>query len=260
MSKHIGIVAVSPEGAALCYREISRHAARDMPTDRHPRVSLHNEPLDQYIRALNAGDWHAVADLLRKSAEILARCGAEFCFSPDNAVQFAVPLAETGSPIPWLGMPDLVARAIEQDQRRVVGLIGTAMVTSGSAYQTHLGLRGIQVLAPEAAESEDVDRIIFEELIYGRIVPSSQRRVLGVIDRLAHRGCEAIILGCSEAPLLVTRENSPLPVYDAGELLAEGAVKVAGGVTALSARGTATAGGPNRSSASSASTRPKAVG
>jgi aspartate racemase len=176
---------------------------------------------------VQAQDWHTVGELLRKSAEILFRCGAEFCLSPDNAVQHGIHLAESGSPIPWLTMPDLVARAVETDRRRVVGLIGTKMVTTGSTYQTHLGLRGIQVLAPEPAEADDMDRIIFDELVYGEIRPKSQFTVLRIIDNLAKRGCEGVILGCSEAPLLVTQENSHLPVYDSAEILARGALSYA---------------------------------
>jgi aspartate racemase len=225
LTRHIGIVAVSQEGAALCYRQILRQAGRLLPPGRQPRVSLHNEPLSEYIKALNAQDWHTVGDLLRRSAEILAGCGAEFCFTPDHAVEHGLHLAETGSAIPWLTMPELVAEAVARDSRRVVGLIGTKWVTTGATYQTKLGLRGIQVLAPEAAEAEALNGIIFNELIFGEIRPQSQRQVLGIIENLARRGCEGVIFGCSEAPLLVTPETSSLPVYDASDLLAQGAVR-----------------------------------
>lgn len=224
MAKHVGIVAVSPEGAALFYRQMLRHASHTLESHQHPRISLHNEPLALYIDAVRDGDWHKIGDLLRRSAEILFRCGAEFCLTPDNAVQHGVHLAEAGSPIPWMTMPDLVARAVESDRRRVVGLIGTKMVTTGSTYQTHLGLRGIQVLAPELDEADRMDAIIFKELIYGDIRPQSLALVLKIVGHLRDRGCEAVILGCSEAPLLITPENSPLPIYDAAELLARGAV------------------------------------
>jgi aspartate racemase len=225
LTRHIGIVAVSQEGAALCYRQIFRQATGLLPADQHPRVSLHNEPLSHYIRALQAQDWHAIGDLLRRSAGILARCGAEFCFTPDHAVEHGVHLAETGSLIPWLTMPELVAEAVVGDGRRVVGLIGTKWVTTGATYQTKLGLKGIQVLVPDASEADDLDAIIFNELIFGNIRAQSQRRVLGIIDNLSRRGCEGVIFGCSEAPLLVTPETSAVPIYDASDLLARGAVR-----------------------------------
>lgn len=224
VAKHIGIVAVSPEGAALFYRNISRQAAHLVQQNQHPRVTLHNEPLTLYIDAVRSGDWHTVGDLLRRSAEILARSGAAFCLSPDNAVQHGIQLAESGSPIPWLTMPDLVAKAVEADSRRVVGLIGTKMVTTASTYQTHLGMRGVQVLVPSPDDCQEMDRIIFSELIYGEIRPQSQQTVLRIIEHLADQGCQGVILGSSEAPLLVTQENSRLPVYDAADLLARGAV------------------------------------
>lgn len=225
MAKHIGIVAASPEGAALFYRQVFRQASHVLKPGEHLRVSLHNEPLSLYIDAIRKDDWHAVGELLRRSAQFLHRCGAEFCLSPDNAVQHGVHLAESGSPIPWLTMPDLVAKAVAADKRKVIGLIGTKMVTTASTYQTHLGIRGIQVLAPEPDEADEMDRIIFSELIYGEIRPKSQIAVLRIIDNLARRGCEGVILGCSEAPLLVTPENSHLPVYDAADILAIGAVQ-----------------------------------
>lgn len=225
MSKHIGIVAVSPEGAALFYRHISRQASRLLGPNDQPRVSLHNEPLSLYIEALRKNDWHGVGRLLRRSAEILARCGAAFCLSPDNVVQHAVQLAEVGSPIPWLTMTDLVAQSIAEHKRKVVGVIGTKMVTHSSIYQTYLGIRGIQVLTPNDADSETIDQIIYGELIFGTSRPESRAAVLGVIQSLAEKGCEGVILACSEVPLLVTSENSPIPVYDPAEVLAEASVR-----------------------------------
>lgn len=225
MTQHIGIVAVSPEGAALCYRQIYRHAATLLSQEQLPRLTLHQEPLPAYLEAVREGDWHRVGDLLRRSAEILARAGADFCFTPDNAVQHGVHLAETGSPIPWLSMTELVGDALACDGRKVAGLIGAKLVTGASTYQTHLGLKGIQVLAPEPDEASAIDEILFEELIFGKIRPESRRRVLATIQNMATRGCDSVILAWSEAPLLVTSENSPLPIYDAAELLAHGAIE-----------------------------------
>lgn len=236
-ARHIGIAAVSPEGAAVFYSQLSRQLARLAPPDSHPRVTMHNEPLCLYIDAIRRDDWHAVGEMLRRSAEVLARAGAEFCLSPDNIVQHAAHLAESGSPIPWLTMSDLVAASVEQDGRRTVGLIGTKMVTSASTYQTHLGVRGIHVIPPEVAEAEALDRIIFQELLFGQIHPESRRAVLGIIQNLPDRGCEAVILACSEAPLLVTPENSCLPVYDAANILAEASAKRSFAVATAAAEG-----------------------
>jgi len=224
-TSHIGIAAVSAEGAALFYRHLNRWGSEHLPAGSRLRVTLHAEPLPEYLEALERNDWHAVSHLLRRSADVLARAGAGFCVTPDNAIQYGVQLIEGSTQIPWVTMTDLVGEALGRDARQVVGLIGTKLVTAGSAYQSRLGLRGIQVLTPDGQASEDLDRIIFNELLYGQVRPESQRRVMQVIDELAARGCEAVIVGCSEGSLMVTPEASPLPVYDTVQLLARGAVE-----------------------------------
>jgi len=236
MTKHIGIVGVSPEGAALFYREISRQASRLVPPNEQPRISLHNEPLEVYIDAIRRDDWHTVGRLLRKSADLLARCGAEFCLTPDNAVQHAIHLAEVGSPIPWLKMTDLVAQDLVQDGRRMVGVIGTKLVTRSSTYQTPLGMRGIRLLTPNDDEVELLEQVIYGELIFGSARPESQAAILGVIRNLAAAGCEGVILGASEVPLVITPENSALPVYDPASILAEASIRHALSVATLSAK------------------------
>ena len=224
MAAHIGIVGVSPEGAALAHRLLYRQAAEIAQDIDHPRVTLHNEPLALYIEAVRREDWHGVGDLLRRSANILADAGCEFCFTPDHAVQHGIHLAESGSKIPWLAMTDMVAERVAADGRKIVGLVGTRVVMTGSTYQTHLGLRGVQTLAPEPGEIDDLDRIIFTELIYGRIRPESRDRAGQIAQSLKGRGCEALILAASEAPLLFHGEFG-MPMYDAAETLVEGALR-----------------------------------
>ena len=226
MSGHIGIVGVSPEGAALFCQSVNRLLAQTRTDAKTwPRLTLHSEPFGLYIQALQDRDWMRVGELLRRSADKLAGCGATFCLTPDNAVQHGIHVAETGSPIPWVTMPDLIAEALVEAQCPKVGIIGTRLVTTGSTYQTTLGLRGIQLLAPEVDEVDDLDQIIFNELIYGRCCGPSQTRVVGVVKHFAERGCEGVILGCSEAPLVITPDNSPIPVFDAAQILAAGAVE-----------------------------------
>ncbi len=236
MARHIGIVGVSPEGAALFYREVSRHAARVFPAGEQPRISLHNEPLALYIDAIKQDDWHSVGRLLRRSAEILARCGAEFCMTPDNVVQHAIQLAEVGSPIPWLAMTELVARAVSADKRKTVGVIGTKLVTRSSTYQTALGMRGVHLITPSDDDVEALDTIIYGELIFGVCAEPSRATVTRMIDDLKRRGGEGVILGCSEAPLAVTSESSCLPLYDPTDILAEATVRQALVAKGLGAR------------------------
>ncbi len=227
MTKQIGIVGVSPEGASLCYQQLFRHAAVNLEPHMHPAVCVHNIPLAQYVDAVRRDDWRQVANLMRDSAERLASIGAEFCFTPDNAVQHAVQLAEVSCPIPWLKMTSAVADRIEADSRTTVGVIGTKYVTSGSAYQTDLGVKGIKLVRPDDDDSAMLDRIIFDELVFGIVREESRRLILDVIGRLGAKGCEGVILGCSEAPLMVTADNCDLPIYNASDIMAEQAIRFA---------------------------------
>lgn len=224
MAQHIGIVGTSPEGTALCYREVFRHAGRLLGDSGHPRVSIHNEPFELYLAGLMRDDWHAIGDLLRASADALHKVGAAFCILPDNVMQHGVDLARAGSPIPWLTMTDLVAGKVAHDGRKVVGILGTKLVMFGSTYQTHLGLKGVKVITPAAEDGAAIDHIIFAELVHGGCCAESLGKLIDVIGRLRERGAEAIILGSSEVPLAINTANSPLPVYDPVDLLAEGAV------------------------------------
>lgn len=224
VAKHIGIVAVSPEGSALCYRDIYRRAQALMGDEGHPVVTLHNERLEDYINAILRDDWHTIGDMLTRSARVLALAGAEFCITPDNVVQHGVELARHTSPIPWLTMTDLVAEKVAADGRKTVGIIGTKLVMFGSTYQTMLGIKGVKVITPEARDADAIDSIIFRELIHGEIREESRELFISAMKRLADRGADGVILGCSEAPLLVPAEKAPLPAYDAVGLLADSAV------------------------------------
>lgn len=224
LNSHIGIVAVSPEGAALGYRAVFRHAALRLPPEEHPTVSVHNIPFAQYLEAIRADNWIRVAELLRESARNLAAIGAHVCFCPDNAVQHAVPSAEVGCPIPWLKMTDAVADAIALDNRTTVGVIGTRYVTTGSVYQSDLGIKGIKLVRPSDEDAELLDRIIFEELVFGIINEQSRTSIHEVIARFKDKGCEGVILGCSEGPLVVTPHSSTLPLYTPADLIAQRAI------------------------------------
>ncbi|MBL8745245.1 MAG: amino acid racemase [Phycisphaerae bacterium] len=224
MPKNIGIVAVSPEGSANCYRIIGRRCSDISDPAQRPSVLLHNRPLSTYVEALNRGDWPRVAELLRESANALLHAGADFCVLPDNVCHHALPMAESGSPIPWLNMIDLVADALKNSGCKSVGLIGTRFVTSGSTYQIALGLRGMHLHVPPDDETTAIDHIIFDEAVHNRVKPASRDRVLSSVKNLKKRGCEALILGATEAGMLVNTAESPLPVFDPVDLLADAAI------------------------------------
>ena len=187
-------------------------------------MSLHNQPFSSYVEALNKGAWEEIAHMLADSATMLCDAGAEFCVLPDNVAHHALPMAEAASPIPWLSMIDLVAKSVETNGCHTVGLIGTRFVMSGSTYQSALGLKGIHLLVPDEQHMTDIDSIIFREAIYGRVRDDSKRVVKEAIEDLAQRGCDSLILGCSEANLLTDGLGALLPAIDPVELLAEEAI------------------------------------
>lgn len=222
-SKTIGIVAVSPEGAALLFRDLHHEARRVCAGNPIPTVVMHALPLADYIRAAEARDWHAVADMLLESSRALHAAGAEFCITPDHIVQHALHLMQGTSPLPWLSMSELVAKRLEKDGVKDVGVLGTREAMYGSTYQTILGMKGIKVRAPDEQDADTIQGIVFEELIYGIFSGSTIERVSAIADRLIERGAEALLVASSELPLVLNQSNCQHPVYDAGRLLAEGA-------------------------------------
>lgn len=225
MPKHIGIAAVSPEGSALCYRKIGRLASQIEDPSKRPAITLHNLPFAAYLDAIRKDDWQTVGTMLHWSAETLAAAGADFCILPDNAAHHAIHFAASGSPLPWLNMTELVADKVASDDRKTMGIIGTKLVMNGSAYQSMLGLRGVVLLTPEEKDADAINRIIFEELVEGRIEQTSHEIVVKAIERLKSRGCEGVIFASTETPLIISRETSTLPTYDPVDLLVDAAIE-----------------------------------
>ncbi|HLK34419.1 MAG TPA: amino acid racemase [Terriglobales bacterium] len=227
MTQHIGIVACSAEGAALCYRTICVEGAAAMGRHAHPEVSMHTHPLADYMRCIYADDWQGVADLMLSSAEKLARMGADFLISPDNTIHRAFHLVAPRSSRPWLHIVEEVAAEAKRQNYRRLALLGTRYTMEGPVYPVKLETAGIDHAVPTAEERERIDQIIFDELVYGKFTPQSLSYFLQVIGRLRALGCDAVVLGCTEIPLLVTPETSPLPTLDSTRILARAAVKKA---------------------------------
>lgn len=224
-SAHIGVAAVSAVGGSIFLRTLSQLAAgtSNLPADF--RCSFHHEPLAYYLDAIHKNDWERVSILLKRSNELLARCGAKFCVTPDAAVQQVLEHAQVGSAIPWLSMTDLVADRVWRDGHKRVAILGTDLVMNSSTFQIPLGLKGVHVQIPDPEDCREVDRIIFEELLYGKVVPKSLAYASQLIAKLKYeKQCDAVVLASSEAPLLVDKDSSALPVYHAAELLANEAI------------------------------------
>ena len=227
MTRHIGIVACSSEGAALCYRTICLEGSKFLGRHAHPEVTMHNYPLSEYMKYIEADDWRGVADLMLSSAEKLAKVGADFVICPDNTIHQAFDLVVKRSPLPWLHIAEEVAKEAASKGFKRVGILGTRYLVESNVYPEKLKPMGIGYILPEAEERERINEIIFEELVNGVFLEKSRKYFVGVIERLKGRGCDAVVLGCTEIPLIVTPEISPLPTLDSTRILARAALKKA---------------------------------
>lgn len=222
---HIGIVACSAEGAALCYRTLCTEAATLLGPHRHPEISMHTPSLHRYVEALDAGDLQAVADLMLDSAGRLARSGADFLVCPDNTIHQAFDLVAPRSPRPWLHIADVVAEEAAQRGYRKLGITGTAWLVASEVYPRALRARGLEAVRPGADDRRALGRLIMDELVNGVQTPQQLQLLQQVIARLRAQGCDAVILGCTELPLVVGDHNSPLPTLDSTRLLARAALR-----------------------------------
>ena len=225
MAQHIGIVACSAEGAALCYRTICTEGAALLGAHAHPEVSMHTPSFADYVARLERGDWRGVGALMLASARKLAAAGADFLICPDNTIHQALPYVEPHAPLPWLHIAEAVAAEAAGRGFRRLALTGTRWLVEAEVYPETLAARGLEVLRPEPAERDEIHRIIMEELVRGRFTPAAVASFRTVAERLKRAGCDAVILGCTELPLIIDDRNSPLPILDSTRLLARAALR-----------------------------------
>jgi aspartate racemase len=227
VTRHIGIVAGSAEGAALCYRTICLEAPAVMGEHNHPEITMNSVPMAEHMRHVRAGDWEAVAELMAASARKVARSGADFAVCPDNTYHQAFKYLIPRSPIPWLH----IAVAVAEESRRLgyarLGILGTKYLTEGPVYAEALGEFGIEREIPDEEDRERINEIIFKELVNGVFPEASRLYFNEVMGKLKARGCDAAVLGCTEIPLIVRPDDAPLPTLDSTRLLARAALRKA---------------------------------
>jgi aspartate racemase len=233
MSRHIGILAHSADGAALCFEEICREAARRLGAHEHPEITLSILPMGPVLEAYRHNDLAKVKSHLGRTAQRLAEAGCDFFVCPDNTAHIALEAAGAPAPLPGLHIADLVVQRAKADGRKIVGLLGTAWTMEGPVYPKAFDRVGLQMCVPTPVERVRINAIIFDELCQGVVSDESRVEYVGVIERLREQGCDAVALCCTEIPLLVTPDVSPLPTLDSTHLLAREAVAVALGDAAL---------------------------
>lgn len=224
---HIGIVACSIPGAALCYQTIGIEGAQLLGEWSHPEISLHNLPMSEHMAWLERDSWQQVAELMLASAHKLAKIGADFLICPDNTLHQAFPFLLPRSPLPWLHIAEEVANEAKGRGFRRVGLTGTKYLVEGPVYPEKFAAAGIELCLPPPEARAVINRIIFEELVYGKLLPESLAYFQQVITAFQAQGCDAVALSCTEIPLLVNDANSPLPTLDSTRLLARAALRKA---------------------------------
>ena len=231
MTKHIGIVGCSAEGAALCYRTICLEAEPLMGKYEHPEVTMHTIALGEYMKVIDAGaGWEKpVAELMLRSAEALKRAGADFLVCPDNTIHQAMPHVLPRSPLPWLHIAEEVGKEAKRRGFKKLALTGTKFLVSGPVYPEKLEQMGLGYVCPTDEQREQINRIIFDELVLGRQTPEALLYFQQVIKQFKTQGCDAVVLGCTEIPLLIGDRESPLPTLDSTRTLARAAIQHAVG-------------------------------
>jgi aspartate racemase len=224
MKKHIGIVGCSFEGAALCYRTICLEAEALMGKHAHPEVTMHTISLAEYVGPITDGNWESVASLMLRSSQALHRAGAEFLICPDNTIHEALPYVLPHSPLPWLHIAEEVGKEAKRHGFGHVGLTGTKFLVRGPVYPEKLDALGIRYSRPTETQQDRINLIIFDELVRGKQTPASLLYFQQVIQEFKSHECDAVVLGCTEIPLLVNDMNSSLPTLDSTRILARAAL------------------------------------
>jgi aspartate racemase len=226
MSLHIGIVACSAEGAALCYKTICIEGAQLMGGHAHPEVSIHTHSFGAYMQCIYRNDWAGVAKLMLSSANKLKGIGADFLICPDNTIHQALPFIDSRLPLPWLHIADVVAdEALARGFKRL-GLTGTRWLVDSSVYPPKLEQRGLQFARPSSDERDRINHLIMNELVRGVFTAEAVAYFQAVIARLKQEEhCDAVILGCTEIPLIINDGNAALPSLDSTRLLARAALR-----------------------------------
>jgi aspartate racemase len=225
--KHIGILAHSAEGATLCYRTCWMEGVRRLGPHNHPQITMTGIAMHHAMDAWESGDLPAIRAIFAADAARLAAAGADFFVLPDNTAHIALEAPGEPFALPCLHIGEVVAGEAARRGFRNIGVLGTEWTMTGPVYPGALGRRGIGWEAPEREDRATIHRIIFDELCLGVFTEASRAAHVRIIDKLAARGCDAVALVCTEIPLLIGADVSPLPVLDSTRLLARAAVEVA---------------------------------
>ena len=191
----------------------------------HPEIFMHTIPLADYMVGIEGDDWDAVAKLMLTSARKLAEIGADFLICPDNTIHQSFASAEAGSPLPWLHIARVVCESGASRGFKRLGITGTKFLMEGPVYPEAARAADLETVIPDAPRRNRINDIIFDELVYGDIREGSRDYFIETIDILKSQDCDAVVLGCTEIPLIINDTVSPLPTLDSTRLLARAALR-----------------------------------
>jgi aspartate racemase len=231
--KHLGILAHSAEGAALCFRAFCQEGFAELGPHDHPDVTMDCIALARSMAAWDDGEYTSIRAILSESVRRLAAAGADFFVCPDNTAHMALEEPGEDLALPGLHIAEVVAERAVGDGRVRVGVLGTRYLMDGPLYPRAFSAHGIAAELPDPSDRHVINKIIFAELVNGVLTTSSRQEYVHVIEKLEAQGCDAVALVCTEIPLLITPETSPLPTLDSTRLLAHAAFEVAVGRRAL---------------------------
>lgn len=230
----IGLLGGMSWESSHVYHRLLNEGVRDALGGWHSaRMVLYSVDFADVERLQHEDRWDEATELLLDAGRAVERAGSDFLVLATNTMhKVADPLA-AGLGIPLLHLADATAAAVSRSGLRRVGLLGTAFTREQDFYSGRLARHGLDVLVPRAADRELVHRVIYDELVVGRVRDESRQAYRDVMKRLVADGADGIILGCTEIELLVGTDDSPVPVFPTTRLHAESAVAYALGRAGL---------------------------
>ena len=225
--KHIGIVGVTAEGASLCYRTIVSEAGKKLGQYHHPEISLHNVSFHEIFQSQTRGDWENVANIILYSVKKLAASGADFIIMPANSTHFVFDRIKKKSPVPFLSLVELTAQECRKRGMKRVLVLGVGMTMRDKLYKKNLERYGIEHVVPTASDQKVINEVIMDEIVPAKVSSGSVKKITGIIEKMKKDGCDGVILGCTELPIVIDDKSSPLPAIDTTRLLAQKALEYA---------------------------------
>lgn len=218
--KHIGIVGITAEGASQCYKTIVSEAVLQLGPNTHPEISVNNQSFNNFLKLQKEKDWDSIAELVIKSIHKLAKIECEFAIMPANSIHYAISQIQEHSPVSVLNMVDLVVQECKARGFKHPAILGVGITMADGLYEHPLRSIGIDPVIPDDKTQLELSDIIYNEIVPGKASDTTTEKVLKVISDLKTRGCDSVILGCTELPIIITATNSPLSFIDTTRLLA----------------------------------------